>query len=157
MKSNIGISTKNLNHTTDLLSVVLSSEMVLYIKTRKFHWNVSGESFMELHKLFEGQYSQLEEAIDEVAERINKLGANTIGTMKEFMDLAFVEESPGKYQTSKEMLKELLKDHEITIVELRNGIDDCSQKFKDAGTTDLLTKLMAQHETTAWVLRRYLS
>jgi len=42
--------------------------VLLYTKTRKFHWNVSGNSFMELHKLFEGQYKQLEEAIDEIAD-----------------------------------------------------------------------------------------
>lgn len=156
MKSNIGISEKNLNRATDLLSTVLSSEMVLYVKTRKFHWNVGGESFMELHKLFEGQYNQLEAAIDEVAERINKLGSNTIGTMNEFAQLSFIQESPGKYPNAKEMIKELLKDHETAAVELRKGVEDCSQKFKDAGTTDFLTKLLAQHETTAWILRRYL-
>jgi starvation-inducible DNA-binding protein len=50
--------------------------MTLYIKTRKFHWNVCGESFMEIHKLFENQYKQLEESIDEIAERINKLEEN---------------------------------------------------------------------------------
>jgi starvation-inducible DNA-binding protein len=156
MKSNIGISEKNLNRATDLLSTILSSEMVLYVKTRKFHWNVGGESFMELHKLFENQYNQLEAAIDEVAERINKLGSNTIGTMNEFVQLSFIPESPGAYPNSKEMIKELLRDHETAAVELRKGVDDCSQKFKDAGTTDFLTKLLAQHETTAWILRRYL-
>jgi starvation-inducible DNA-binding protein len=70
----IGISDTNLKKSSNLLTVVLSDEMTLYIKTRKFHWNVAGESFMELHKLFESQYTALEIVIDEVAERINKLG-----------------------------------------------------------------------------------
>ena len=52
MKPNIGISDKNLTHITAILSTVLADEMMLYVKTRKFHWNVAGESFMELHKLF---------------------------------------------------------------------------------------------------------
>ena len=56
MKPNIGISKKNLNQSAHILSVILANEMTLYIKTRKSHWSVSGESFMELHKLFEGQY-----------------------------------------------------------------------------------------------------
>src|SRR5215813_11122888 len=88
MTPNIGISAKNLKSITALLSAVLSDAMLLYIKTRKFHWNVSGNSFMELHKLFEKQYKVLEEWIDEIAERINKLGAKTPGTLKEFMDMS---------------------------------------------------------------------
>lgn len=156
MKPNIGISEKKLNNVIILLSSVLSNEMTLYTKTRKFHWNVSGDSFMELHKLFENQYKQLEESIDEVAERINKLGGKTIGTMQEFLKLAIIKEAPGKYDSAKDMIKELLKDHETIIIELRKNIDDCSEKFEDAGTTDFLTGLMEQHETIAWTLRRYL-
>src|SRR5258707_9352207 len=107
MKPNIGISDKNLKAITSMLSAVLADSVLLYTKTRKFHWNVKGESFMELHKLFESQYNQLEEAIDEIAERINKLGSPTIGTMKEFLDRGHIKESPGKYPDQKAMLIEL--------------------------------------------------
>ena len=154
---NIGISEKNLKNSTDLLSIILADEMTLYVKTRKSHWNVSGESFMELHKLFENQYKQLEESIDEVAERIGKLSQKTIGTMSEFLKLSSIKESPGKYLSSKDMISELLKDHETVIVQLRKDISDCAEKNKDAGTADFLTGLMEQHETMAWVLRRYLN
>lgn len=157
MKPDIGITKKNLTGSIDLLSSTLSDEMTLYIKTRKCHWNVTGESFMELHKLFEGQYKQLEESIDEIAERIGKLGEKTIGTMKEFSKLTSLKEHPGKYHSTKETLKELLADHETVIIHLRKGIDTSSEKNKDAGTVDFLTGLMEQHETTAWVLRRYLN
>ena len=58
MKANIGISQKNLVSVKDLLSGILADAVVLYTKTRKFHWNVSGNSFMELHKLFEDQYKK---------------------------------------------------------------------------------------------------
>ena len=68
MKTEIGITQKNTDQVVKLLSVELSNEMILYVKTRKAHWNVTGESFMELHKLFEGHYKLLEEAIDEIAE-----------------------------------------------------------------------------------------
>ena len=78
MKPNIGISESNLKSVTELLSVVLADSVMLYTKTRKFHWNVCGDSFMELHKLFESQYKELEEAIDEIAERISKFGGKTI-------------------------------------------------------------------------------
>lgn len=144
-----------MKNSASALAIILSNEMTLYVKTRKSHWNVSGESFMELHKLFEGQYKQLEESIDEIAERIGKLGHKTPGTMEEFSKQASVKESPGKYLSSKEMLKELLGDHEMIIGLLRKSIDECNDKNHDAGTADLFTGLMQQHETTAWILRRY--
>lgn len=156
MKTEIGISRKNTAAVTALLAADLSTEMVLYTKTRKAHWNVTGESFMELHKLFQDQYSQLEETIDEIAERIGKLGLQTIGTLQEFLKHSLIKESPGKYLSAKEIISELLKDHETIIVQLRKDIDGCAEKYKDAGTADLLTGIMEQHETQAWVLRRYL-
>ena len=156
MQPNIGLSPKNLNSIAEVLSFVLADAIVLYIKTRKFHWNVSGNSFMELHKLFEKQYKILEEAIDEIAERINKLGAKTPGTMAEFLDMTSLKESPGKYPSQKQMLGELLKDHEAVIKQLRKYIDDCDEKYGDMGTSDFLTDLIKEHETIAWTLRRYL-
>lgn len=157
MKPNIGISDKHLKYTANMLSSVLSDAMILYVKTRKAHWNVTGQSFMELHKLFEGQYKQLEVAIDEIAERIGKLGQKTIGTMTEFVEISSIKENPGKYTSTKDTIRELLTDHESVIIQLRKNIDECTEKNKDAGTADFLTGLMEQHETTAWILRRYLA
>ena len=111
---------------------------------------------MELHKLFENQYKQLEEAIDEVAERIGKLGEKTIGTMTEYLSLSNIKEKPGKYASSKDMIRELLTDHETVIIQLRANIITCAEKQGDAGTADFLTELMEDHETNAWKLRRYL-
>jgi starvation-inducible DNA-binding protein len=155
MKPNIGISEKHLKEVGKALTAALADLNVLYSKTRKFHWNVSGDSFMEYHKLFESQYEQLEEAIDQVAERINKLGSHVIGTLEEYLKNTQLKESPGVYPSSKEMVKELLHDHESVIIYLRKTIDDCDEKYKDSGTADFLTQLMEQHETIAWTLRRY--
>lgn len=156
MKLQIGITQEHLKNSISILSSILANEMTLYVKLRKFHWNVSGESFMEFHKLFEGQYIELEAFIDEVAERISKLGGKTIGTMKEFSDLTIIKESPNHYPSQKEMVKELLEDHEIVIVQLRKDVDTSSEENKDAATADFLTGLLAAHETMAWTLRRYL-
>jgi starvation-inducible DNA-binding protein len=150
MKPKIGLTQKELNGVVEILSKVLANAVVIYTKTRKFHWNVCGESFMELHKLFENQYKLLEESIDAVAERISKLGCKTIGTMHEFEKLTTIKEQPGKYPTSKEMILELLNDHESVIVETRRFIEDAAKKFNDAGTTDLLTALIQEHETIAY-------
>ncbi len=156
MKINIGISEKNLKSTTGLLTTVLANEMVLYVKNRKAHWNAKGGSFMELHKLYESHYKNLEELIDQVAERIGKLGHSPVSTMLEFTKHASLKEKPGQLLGSKDMNRELLKDHESVIIELRSHVEDCATKFKDAGTADFLTYMMEEHETMAWVLRRYL-
>jgi starvation-inducible DNA-binding protein len=111
---------------------------------------------MELHRLFEEHYKLIEKTIDEVAERIGKLGGKTIGTMSEFSKLTTLKEHPGKYPGSKEMIKELLKDHETVIRELRKAVENCDEKFNDAGTADFLTGTMESHESIAWILRRYL-
>jgi starvation-inducible DNA-binding protein len=153
----IGISETNLQKNTARLSIILADEMTLYVKTRKFHWNITGESFMELHKLFQLQYTELEAIIDEVAERINKLGERTIGTMHEFLQQTRIKEQPGQYPTQGTMLSELNTDHETLIAQLRMDIDLSQNESHDAGTADLLTKILQQHETIAWVLRRYLS
>ena len=156
MKIKIGITDAHLKGSISILTSVLANEMTFYIKLRKFHWNVSGPSFMELHKLFEAQYTEVEVSIDETAERISKLGGKAIGTMKEFAELTVIKESPNKYPEQKEMLKELVEDHETIIFQLRKDIDNSEEENKDAGTADFLTALMKGHETMAWMLRRYL-
>ena len=96
MKPDLGIKEQNLTEINDLLNHVLADGNVLYIKLRKFHWNLSGDNFMELHKLFEEQYDAVAEAIDEVAERISTLGGIAIGTTSEFAELSLLIENPGK-------------------------------------------------------------
>jgi starvation-inducible DNA-binding protein len=116
MKTKIGVPNSQLKESADILSVLLADEMVLYVKTRKFHWNVSGQSFMELHKLFQNEYEELEEITDLVAERINKLGSRTIGTMKEFLELTRIAETIDKYPEQKDLIRELLDNHESIAV-----------------------------------------
>ncbi|WP_026729074.1 Dps family protein [Flavobacterium denitrificans] len=154
MSPNIGISTSNLKKSTSILATILSNEMTLYVKTRKFHWNISGNSFMELHKLFEEQYRVLEAKIDEVAERISQLGEKTIGTMKEFIENSTLKESPKEYASQKHMLEELLDNHEQLVKELRDYIP-VFDETNDAGSADFVTGLLQEHEKMAWVLRRY--
>ncbi|MDR7211959.1 DNA starvation/stationary phase protection protein [Flavobacterium piscis] len=156
MIPNIGISTKNLKKSTTILATILSNEMTLYVKTRKFHWNISGNSFMELHKLFEDQYRVLENNIDEVAERISQLGEKTIGTMTEFIENSTLKESPKEYVSQKNMLEELLQDHEQLITEFRDYIPVFEGESHDVGSSDFVTGLLQQHEKMAWILRRYL-
>ena len=156
MQTKIGISEKDLKLSTQLLSTVLADAVVLYTKIRKFHWNVSGNSFVELHKLFETNYTDLEKIIDDTAERINELGGKTIGTMQEFLDLTNLKEHPNSYPTQTEMIAELLADYEKIVVIIRNSVVQCD-KSDDFGTVDFLTSLLQAHEKSAWILSRYLN
>jgi starvation-inducible DNA-binding protein len=156
MKPNIGIAEKNLKSSTALLNTCLADAQILYTKLRKYHWNVKGDNFMELHKLFESHYEQMAESIDEIAERVSQLGAMAIGTTSEFSKHSQLKEAPGKNPANNmDMVKELLEDHEAVIRSLRDGIDKADEEFKDAGTADFLTGLMQAHEKMAWTLRRY--
>ncbi len=156
MNANIGITQKNLEGVNKELTVILANTVLLYTKARKFHWNVSGNSFMELHKLFEKHYEELDESMDEIAERISKLGFIVPATLAEFVKLGSLKETPGRNPDQPGMIKELLKDHETVIIGLRKSIDKCEDEYKDKGTADFLTGLMQEHETLAWTLRRYL-
>lgn len=153
MDTKLGMPQKEMKVNVKNLTVVLASEMVLYVKTRKFHWNVAGPSFMEMHKLFEAQYNELELIIDEVAERIGKLGENAIGTMKDFNEHSILEECH-KDETKEAMVAELLEDYRTMITKLREIIKE-TEETDDFGTADFLTGIIQKHEEQAWILRRY--
>lgn len=156
MKPNTGISSPNLNSVISILKKLLSDEYVLYTKTRNYHWNVTGPQFNDLHKFFETQYEELDDMIDEIAERIRALGGMSIATLEEFIKNTRIKEEPNTYSTAKTMLSNLLRDHESVIRILRMDLETCTSKYHDAGTTDFLTGLMEQHEKMAWMLRSFL-
>jgi len=136
------------------LNRLLADEHIVYTKTRNYHWNYEGDNFMEMHKFYEGQYEELAEMIDEIAERIRKIGHHAEGRLKDFLKLTNLEEED--YTTDQnEQVRNLTEDHQTIIRVLRNSIDKVD-KLKDAGTVDLLTKIMQQHEKMAWMLRSYL-
>jgi len=155
MKLNLGLSSKALESVVDALAVLLADEHVLYVKTRNFHWNVTGPHFGPLHALFEKHYDELAETIDEVAERIRSLGGTAPGSMAAFLKLARLSEATGKTPKDSEMIAALLADHEAIIRELRGTIS-LADKHGDEGTADFLTGLLEGHEKTAWMLRAHL-
>lgn len=156
MEPKIGITKKELESSINCLTTILANEVLLYTKTRKFHWNVSGNSFMELHKLFESQYTALEQEIDEVAERISKLGGKAIGTMKEFIDHSILKENANNAVEQQAMLKELLSDHETVLKQLREFVKTV-EETDDFGTADFITALLQKHENKSWMLRQYIN
>jgi starvation-inducible DNA-binding protein len=153
MSIDIGLNTEQRNGLVEILTQLLADEFTLYTKTRKSHWNIFGKDFYSLHQLFQSQYEELAEIVDNVAERIRVLGSFTIGTLEEFKSKTEIIERPGVYEKQEKLIQDLLSDHEIIIRFLRAKIPEADQKFKDAGTTDFLTGIIQIHEKTSWILR----
>jgi starvation-inducible DNA-binding protein len=155
MKANIGLTDKNAKAIALMLNKILADEHILYAKTHNYHWNYEGDNFMEMHKFYEGQYEELAEMIDEVAERIRAIGHYAEGRLKEYLKLTQLEEpAPAIHQ--QEQVRNLHDDHELMVRHLRKQVDVLTDDLKDAGTADFLTGLMEKHEKIAWMLRAYL-
>ncbi len=150
----IGLNDKQRSAVIDVLNRALADTVVLYFKTRNFHWHVQGPSFTELHQFFETQYEQLDESMDEIAERARALDGRAAASLAEYVKLTRLKENKTALSAS-DMLAELLADHESMIRQLRKDIEAVGDAG-DAGTEDFLTGLMAGHEKMAWMLRAYL-
>lgn len=155
MKPNIDLSEEQRGFVALILNVVLSDEYILYTKTRNYHWNVVGHQFHSLHKFFEEQYEQLDEIIDDVAERVRTIGGWSLGTLSEFLKHTRLKEQPAHHPSDMTMLAELLEDHETMVRHLRIDLEICANKYQDMGTNDFLTGLMEKHEKMAWMLRSF--
>ena len=156
MKPNIGLADKQREGVVQILSALLADEYVLYTKTRNYHWNVVGPQFNDLHKFFESQYNDLNDVVDDVAERGRSLGGSAIGTLTEFLTLARLKEQPKHYPAAREMITGLLHDHEAIIRSLRVDLETTADRYHDVGTNDFLTGLMERHEKMSWMLRSFL-
>ena len=156
MKLNIGLSEEQCDGVVKILNSLLSDEYLLYTKTRNYHWNVLGPQFNDLHKFFEEQYTELTEVVDDVAERARSLGGWAFGTLQEFAQHTRLKEHPGHYPNAREMIGNLLADHETIIRQLRMDLETCAERYHDMGTNDFLTGLTEKHEKMAWMLRAFL-
>ncbi|MXV50609.1 DNA starvation/stationary phase protection protein [Pedobacter sp. HMF7647] len=156
MTPNIGISPELLSQSAHSLNSILADEFIIYTKTRSAHWNVEGADFHSKHLFFESQYEQLDEIMDEVAERIRVLGHYAPATLKSFLELTHLNEHLHEGNSSTIFIKELLNDHESLIIRLRELINPLNTKMHDAGTSDFITGLAETHEKMAWMLRAHL-
>jgi len=156
VKPNIAIEDKDRLAVADMLQAVLADAHLLYMKTRKYHWNVQGPRFHMLHVLFEEQYTLIAASIDEIAERIQMLGCMANGTFAEMLKRGQIKEQPGVNPPAQQMVSDLLADHETIIRALREAADQ-AEEHNDMGTNDFLIGLMQSHEKMAWMLRATLN
>ena len=154
MKIDIGISEKHSTKVAEGLSRLLADSYTLYLKTHKFHWNVTGPMFQTLHLMFETQYTELATAVDSIAERIRALGFFAPGSYAEFAKLSSIKESEG-LPKAEEMIRQLVEGQEA-VVRTARSVFPAAEKAGDEATADLLTQRIQLHEKTAWMLRSLL-
>lgn len=154
MEINIGISEDHREAIADELSKVLADSYMLYLKTHNYHWNVTGELFHSLHEQFEEQYTELADAIDEIAERIRALGYRAPGTFNEFQELTSIKEEQDEPEAL-EMVRRLALGNEQLLRTARQALEP-AKEADDEATIDLLTQRLHVHSKTAWMLRSHL-
>lgn len=132
-----------------LTELVIQTYRVL-LRSQVVHWNVVGPLFQPIHKLTERHYSDLFEAVDVMAERIRALGQPVpTGKAAAGLDKAL---TLGSRITARDMVEELIEDHEELAQLLREGAAQ-AEEFDDFVTHDLLTDRLAFHEKAIWMLR----
>ncbi len=153
----IGIASGNRRKIADGLAHFLSDSFTLYLKTHNFHWNVTGPMFNALHNMFETQYTEQWNALDDIAERIRALGFNAPGSYAEFIKLSSIPEEPGLTDTAdwREMVRQLVVGNEAVCRTARKVLKT-SEDGGDDPTVDLMTQRLQIHEKNAWMLRSLL-
>lgn len=132
------------------LSIILADTYSLYLKTQNYHWHVKGAQFKALHGLFETQYLELAEAIDQIAERILITGNKAPATFREFQELTRINEGDSSI-TANQMVMELADDHNTLVHDLNLSLK-LAQQHNDEGTATLLGERIAAHEKARWML-----
>ncbi len=153
----IGISSADRKEIAEGLSRFLADAFTLYLKTHNFHWNVTGPMFNSLHVMFETQYTEQWNALDDVAERIRALGFHAPGSYAEFVDLTSVREEAGASDVPEwqAMVQQLVAGNEA-VCRTARGVLKTADDAGDDPTVDLLTQRLQTHEKYAWMLRSLL-
>lgn len=151
MDLNTGLEEAERKEIADKLARLLADTYTLYLKTHGYHWNVTGPMFRSLHMMFEDEYMEMRDAVDEIAERIRALGHDAPGSYGEFADLSSVDDEPGS-PDAMEMVKRLVVGHE-TVIRTGREVVEAAESAGDVATADLVTARIEIHEKTAWMLR----
>lgn len=143
--------------TANALNILLANEFVLYLKTRKAHWNVTGADFYGKHVFFESQYQQLEQIIDELAERIRISGHFPVASLSGYLALTQISEQTSATTASGSLISDLLQDHNTQLHTIYRTLREVSAALTDSGIAGYLSALAEKHEKMAWMLRAHLS
>lgn len=152
------MATKNKTDQAKSVEQVLNRQVanlnVLYVKIHNYHWYVKGPNFFTLHVKFEEFYNEITVQMDEMAERLLTLKGSPAATMKEYLEMASIQEASGK-EDANAMVQNLIEDFATLSNEYQEGID-LADAAEDQPTADMLTGFKADLEKHMWMLRAYL-
>lgn len=138
----------------DAAGKLLADSYTLYLKTHNYHWNVVGPMFNSLHLLFESQYTELAQAVDEIAERIRAIGHHAPGSYAEFSQSTQIEEAQPK-TSAEDMLRHLASDQR-QLSDSAKALLQAAESAGDEATVDLAVRRMETHQKSAWMLQSHL-
>jgi starvation-inducible DNA-binding protein len=133
------------------LNVLLADAFALYLKTKNFHWHISGRHFRDYHLMLDEQSDQIFATTDELAERVRKVGGTTIRSIGQIAKLQTIKDNEEAYVPPREMLRELMNDNKKMAAAMRKAhkvVDD----LEDAATAGLLENFIDQTERRTWFL-----
>ena len=139
-----------MSNLVDKLSILLADTYAIYLKTQNYHWHVKGPQFKALHELFEMQYRELAEAVDEVAERILIKGHHAPATFSKYERLKTLGDGDSN-KSADEMVTELANDHGQLVKDLYAAMK-IAEKDHDEASLNLISERIEAHEKYRWML-----
>jgi starvation-inducible DNA-binding protein len=145
------LGSEAVKNITGALNALLADVFALYIKTKNFHWHVSGPHFRDYHLLLDEQGSQIFAMTDDIAERVRKIGGTTIRSVGHVARLQRLSDNDADYVDAHGMLAELREDNRTLLASMREAHELCSEE-NDVATTSLLETWIDETERRLWFL-----
>src|SRR6202050_4803764 len=136
---------------TGALNALLADVFALYMKTKNFHWHMSGPHFRDYHLLLDEHGDQLFAMTDDIAERVRKIGGITIRSIGHIARLQRIADHDAEYVTAPDMLSELREDEKALVLRMR-AVHDLCDDTGDVATASLLENWIDQTQRRIWVL-----
>jgi starvation-inducible DNA-binding protein len=133
------------------LNVLLADAFALYMKTKNFHWHVSGRHFNDYHRMLDQQSEAIFATTDQLAERVRKLGGNTLRSIGDIGKHQTIQDNNETYVPPREMLRELMEDNKHMAAAMRK-VHKLADDFEDSGTAGLLELFIDETERRTWFL-----
>ena len=133
------------------MNAILADVFALYLKTKNFHWHLSGPHFRDYHLLFDEQAEQLFAMTDSIAERIRKIGETTMRSIGQIARTQRVLDNDAEYVEPEDMLAELMEDNKALTARLREAHNVC-EEGRDVATTSLIEVWIDETERRTWFL-----
>ena len=133
------------------LNVLLADAFALYVKTKNFHWHVSGRHFRDYHLMLDQQSDDIFATTDQLAERVRKLGGTTVRSIGQISKLQTIKDNNESYVPPREMLRELMEDNKHMAAAMRKAHKLCDG-HEDSGTAGLLETFIDETERRTWFL-----